>query len=568
MFIYENLLRNEYFPSELPPCFNTESLADNFEEIKKILLDVHFNISSVPLTFSGYKNKNARRKFAIPNPYHYYKAVEAIVNNSEEIFNIFDKSKSSLTRPMKSNPKKNESYHRLSNSIAESKQIIEQLYQNNLYEIRLDIASFFDSIYTHSVPWAIHTKATAKQNKKDELYGNVLDSCLQAMNYSQTNGVLVGNAVSRIISEIILCTVDESINKRLPNIIYKRYVDDYYIYAKDSSEISNILAVFRQELAKYELALNENKIQICESPFIYGKPWVEQMKEYLHLKPNIFLNKAIIEYNKYKDISILKYGLKVIQFQKFSSAEWKSIQSILINIWVKFPSLSNIFTSIFKCNEKQIRRSLLKNAIYSILENNLNLNNDQEVIWAVWIAKVFNIEMSQLYIHKVLNSDNWLAIIIMLDIIKRKKMKNKPTIMRYLENLYDCIEAEFFDSAGGSQNLMWSELWLLAYEADKNKWLNISDKKSFMFARKNEFFKKLRELDVGFYNSEYQYVLPENEVKRDIYITRQEFNEIIKKLQKSINSRASDREKLVIDFTDDERGLIETIHNVVNPGDY
>ncbi|MHC1719129.1 MAG: RNA-directed DNA polymerase [Clostridiaceae bacterium] len=568
MFKYENLLRNEYFPIELPPCFNTESLADNFQQIQQICSEINCRVPSEPMTFSGYKNSNGRRKFSVPNPYHYCKAVEAIVKNSDGIFDILNKNKVSLMCPQKHSPKKNESYNKRTSNISESQKIIEPLFQNNLFEIRLDIASCFDSIYTHSVAWAIHTKAVAKKNKTNELFGNVLDSCLQAMNYGQTNGILVGNAVSRIISEIILCKVDESVQKRLPNITYKRFVDDYLIYTKDGFEIKNIIAVFRQELSKYELALNENKIKVFESPFVFGKPWVEQMKEYIHLKPAVFLKKMIMEYNNYKDIAILKYGLKVIKFHKYSASEWKSVQSILINIWTKFPSLSNLLLPIFKQNENILNKSLVKNAIYSILETNLILQNDEEVIWAVWISKVFNISLAQPFIEKILSSKNWFAIIIMLDIIKCKNMKSKKIIKRSLNNLYNEIKEDYSDENGNLQNLMWTEVWLLAYETDKNKWLNVSNEKTFLFARKNLFFKKLQELNIGFYKPEYSYEVTHAVSKNSNYVTRTEFNDVMNKLQESINNRSYDSGKVDFKLTNEERDLVETIHSLVNTMDY
>lgn len=567
MFKFENLLRNEYFPSELPPCFNSDSLADNYNKINGMIHAANYYGTSEPMTFSGYKNANARRKFAIPNPYHYYKAVEVIVNNSEGIFNVLSKNKASLTRPLKSSPKKCESYRRPTKNIAESKQIIEQLYQNNLIEIRLDIASFFDSIYTHSVSWAIHTKQIAKKNKSDTLFGNVLDSSLQAMNFGQTNGVLVGNAVSRIISEIILCVVDEAILERLPDIVYKRYVDDYYIYTNNTLEINKIVSVFRQELSNYELALNENKIGINESPFIYGKPWVEKMKECLHLNPDIFINKMIIEYNNYKDISILKYGLKAIQYNEFSSSEWKYVQSIIINLWVRFPALSNIFIDIFLSNKNRLSKPLVKKALYSILDNNLSLRNDQEVIWAVWMSKVFKIEISQIYIQKILASGNWLAIINMLDIIKSRNLKKKPVIKGFLNNLYDEIIEDYANGDANSQTLMWTEVWLLAYEADKNKWLNFSGEKNFMLARKNPFFKQLYDENIEFYNSDYNYTISPPKNNKSNYITRREFNEVINKLKESINSRIG-TDNTNVEFTDEERAWLETLHDVVDVEGY
>lgn len=261
MFIFENLLRNEYFPAELPPCFHSESFADNHIKIQEYIKDKNLTPSD-PLIFSGYKNTNSRRKFAIPNPYHYAKAVHVIVENSADIFASFGKGKASLTVPLRIVPDKNECYKKPTNNISESKAKTEKLYQNNIFEIRLDIQSFFDSVYTHTIAWAMHTKSLAKKNKKDTaLSGNLIDSCLQNLNSGQTNGILVGNAVSRIASEIILCSVDKAIKSRLPEINYLRYVDDYYIFLRHSFQINDIIAVFRQELAQYELMLNLKDIE-------------------------------------------------------------------------------------------------------------------------------------------------------------------------------------------------------------------------------------------------------------------------------------------------------------------
>ena len=78
MFNTENLLRNEVFPAELPPCFSTDDLAAN--ATLAIATSNSFGQDySIPLTYSGYKSESSRRKFALPNPYHYCKAVDFIV---------------------------------------------------------------------------------------------------------------------------------------------------------------------------------------------------------------------------------------------------------------------------------------------------------------------------------------------------------------------------------------------------------------------------------------------------------------------------------------------------------
>ncbi len=50
-----------------------------------------------------------------------------------------------------------------------------------------DIAAFFHSVYTHTIPWAIHGKVLAKQKKQDmSLYGNLLDLLVRNAQDGQT----------------------------------------------------------------------------------------------------------------------------------------------------------------------------------------------------------------------------------------------------------------------------------------------------------------------------------------------------------------------------------------------
>ncbi len=526
MFIFENLLRNEYFPEELPPCFQSDSFADNHEQIRSLIKSINSSPAD-PLTFSGYKNTNSRRKFSIPNPLQYAKAADVIVSNSTEIFKTLKKANHSLTVPLAYAPAKNECYRKAVKKISESKAKIEKMYPNNLCEIRLDIQSFFDSVYTHSIAWAMHTKCTAKKHKKDKtLVGNLIDTCLQNLNSGQTNGIVIGNSISRIVSEIILSSVDLEISNQLPGIKYVRYVDDYYIFIKDASQINEVLSVFRQELAKYELRLNENKLQINSSPFIYGKAWVEQIRAYARLEPQLLLEKAIIEYHTYKDISILRYALNVIRGMCFNKGEWEKIEPLIFNIWISFPNLSNVITVIFKSNENYLKPLLLKNSIYTILDTHISLKNDEEVIWAIWAVKIFNIKISQNNIERIFDTDNWIAIIILLDILSTRK--NEPKIKKEIDKFRNHIIDEYF-SDSETNHAMYSNVWLLAYEADKNKWLNTSGTENFMFARKDDFFKELRKLKVDFYSSSYNYdIIGKSKSEYNIYVTRKELIELLK----------------------------------------
>lgn len=554
MFKLENLIRNEYFPNELPPCFNSNKLADEAASIID-KLDIGSMKPSAPLQFSGFKTVNSRRRFSIPNPRQYLNGINILVENQEEIFRILNNVDSSLTSPQNKIPNKDEAYKKRVTTISESKREIKKLYQDNLYGLKLDIQFFFDSIYTHSIVWAIHTKRVAKAKRTDsKLLGNKIDKSLQLMNSSQTNGILVGNAFSRIVSELLLCSVDNEINNRNLKINYVRYVDDYYIFTKDRSIIDNVIAVFREIIDKYELVLNENKIEILESPFIYGNSWVEQMKVYSAINIETLLEKSIIEFHKYKDIAILRYALKTIRAYSFSKEEWKQIEPMIFNLFLKFPVLSPSIIIIFKNNFEYLDKILLKKISYSIIDLSIHLRHDEELMWVMWAMKTLKVKISLDYVNRILNTENWLAIIILLDFISNRKNEKgiKKSLTKFRKKI---VDEHFFESDEKAMN---TNVWLLAYEMDINEWLDTGNSKrdKFRHGRKSNFFKELHAKKISFYDSNYEYELLEKDTfKNNIYVTRKELNSIMEKLNNNGNffSELSEDEKNDI--------ILESLHS-------
>ncbi len=564
MFKQKNLLKNEYFPGELPPCFTTAILADHAQTAIEATNLVKKNCS-IPLTISGFKSEGARRRLALPNPYHYCKAIDYVVSHEDEIKSILQKSKYSLTAPINRNPKENEPYAKKTPTIADTKREIEKQFQDNQYEIRLDISSFFDSIYTHSIPWAIYGIEEAKKNKKDKtLWGNQLDDLMEALNYKQTNGILIGNALSRIISEIILCSVDEEIQNRLPELVCRRFVDDYYIYTKDSSQVKEIIAVVRNALAKYQLYFNESKIAINESPFIYGKPWLDQTRLYLYLSADVYLSRLISEYEKYKDIAIFKYGLKVLSVCKFSHEDWPVVQSRLINLWVRFPSLSDRLLPIFRKNNDRLNKRMLKKAIYGIIDESILLKHSQELIWAVWYVKLFGLKISQSYALKVLKSENDLAIIIMLDILAKQNLLDVEAIKKQRSEIRHMLEEANDPDSEQKSELMWSSHWLLAYEAERRKWLKFPGS-PFELVKKNPFFKRLIEDGVYFYDDNYTYNPPNKEVAgKYSVVSYADLNRALNRLKKALISHMERGQQLQEEQEEENRLFEEFVYALEN----
>lgn len=138
------------------------------------------------------------------------------------------------------------------------------------YLFTTDIANFYPSIYTHSIPWAVHTKQEAKGVRGDnENLGNRIDHALRQMRWGQTNGIPQGSALMDFIAEIILGYADELLGKKLEgeniddyHII--RYRDDYRVFTnskEDAEAIARYLTVILQTLG---LQLNASKTSLSE----------------------------------------------------------------------------------------------------------------------------------------------------------------------------------------------------------------------------------------------------------------------------------------------------------------
>lgn len=551
-------MRYEVFPSELPPCFNTKALAANSEYAISNTAKSKQPYSA-PTFFSGYKSEYTRRTFAVPNPYHYCLAVDYIVNN-EVIIKKYLFSDYSLTVPIE--PKDDGidglAFSRRSASVKKTKEEIERLYQNHKYEIHLDIMSFFDSIYTHSISWAIHGKPDSKKKKKDkDMLGNAIDDRVRSLKCNETHGILIGNAVSRIISEVLLCKIDSMIQKRFPEISCCRYVDDYYIYVRELSHAQEIISFIRECLVEYQLSLNENKIEIQQSPFYYGSSWVNDIRPFINLGPEELLSELVLLYKKHKSIKVFRYGLKMLASYHISQEKWDVMQSKLLNLYVSCPALAEQILPILLAHEAYLKKTLLKEAIYTVINESIRFKHDQELVWAIWIAKVFDVYLAQSYYCDILQSGNDLAIIVVLDIINSKHIENKARIKICLDKLY----SELCDSdseTGKNGGLLWGTHWLLAYEADLYNWFGNSHY-SFKYASKDSYFKYLIKRNIHFYDSAYHYTLNKIGKTDKSFVTHSEVNQLFRKLIKKAKVNEA--------FSDDNSEVFSAILEVLEEGE-
>ncbi len=168
--------------------------------------------------------------------------------------------------------------------------------------IKTDIKNFYASIYTHSIPWALHGKRFIRKgaNRYDHsLYGNRLDKLFQNANDGCTNGIPVGPVVSDLISELVLSGVDRLLSKSLDvDVTVVRFKDDYWILGKTDDAARNTLKELQRSLKEYKLQLNEEKTKVYELPDGIFRRWVS---EYHAINPN---PKRFYSFKRFKEVCL------------------------------------------------------------------------------------------------------------------------------------------------------------------------------------------------------------------------------------------------------------------------
>jgi hypothetical protein len=145
--------------------------------------------------------------------------------------------------------------------------------------VQIDVSKCFDSIYTHSLPWAVLGKDQTKFNLDESkaTFGGLFDALMQNLNHKETNGIVIGPEFSRVFAEIILQSVDVELVTKLAvreNLTHKvdyeifRYVDDFFVfYNKESTQ----LKIFRDASGSSQvkkLSINTAKIKHYQKPII------------------------------------------------------------------------------------------------------------------------------------------------------------------------------------------------------------------------------------------------------------------------------------------------------------
>ncbi|WOF17254.1 RNA-directed DNA polymerase [Methanoplanus sp. FWC-SCC4] len=507
------LIRKGYFPDVLPPQFKTSKLADILPENLKSICQLKNKgpykkefCSSKCCLHSIPKLKVQRRVMSIPNPFH-----QIILCNYLEIFwddinEHFAKSQISLSTPIP-DPESKRSFKR---NISFRERTIKGILESNdaRYCLCTDISRFYPTIYTHTIPWALHGKSVSKQNRhcKKEYYGNCIDKSVRNTKDQQTSGIPVGPDSSHIISEIICTQIDiqleELLNKNLKGF---RCVDDICLFFRERSEAEHALHELHRILHEYELEINPTKTKIVELPRKLQKEWPSEIRLYefriSHNKGDNHSKKQETDLIDYFSIafqkaiqhpndSILKYSLKRINDQEILPENWKLYESLILKSIVAepmcIPDAIRILHTYSKKPGYQLDADKISATVSEMLLHHCKFSHGYELAWILWLAKVFNITIkNQNVLDSLSKCNDVIVVLTVLDLRKIGLIKGNLDTTEWINFM--------------KKDELYSDHWLIAYEAYVNDWLNPEDNGQYI--KDDSFFKILYENNVRFYDS-------------------------------------------------------------------
>lgn len=502
----EALLGRGYLPKELPPGFQSLSFSKNIVTLRASFSAYlsglgrkkreAYPLPSHAVHFDMARRGHSRRTLSIPNPVNQFFLAEEISRHWTAITDRINQSPYSLTKCDISERGRTIGMPPL--SLLAEKRVIAYAGQGAI--LQTDILSFYHSIYTHAVPWAIHGKDAAKANRNAydaTMYGNRLDFLLRSCQDGQTIGIPVGPDTSRIISELMLCAVEDRLRHNAGAKIVKglRYVDDFFLCFDSLADAETALGILREACLYFDLQLNAAKTSTTVTTAFIESTWagslsaakISSERKAQRRSLMRFFSDVIAITKTLTDESIASFAIRKSAKIRVHKENWDIYLSFLIRIGQEhgncLDSIVKIICTyvaagypILECIPTFIDRLIVEHALY---------NHHYEVSWLIWMAISLNIRLAPAASKLIFQIENDVCAILALHMRQRRLVGSSGNISSWLGSV-------------SCEDLLGNH-WLLIYEAAARDNWSISGARAAV--DDDPFFSVMRDQGVSFYDT-------------------------------------------------------------------
>ena len=460
--LYDGLLGEGLFADKLPPVFTSRPFCDWCKQ-NSFASDGDFPKDGTPyVTVECMRNTNVPRVMGIPNPFTYDYLCTFLREHWDDLKSYFKThtlcqghkiSQLHLQRMKGTAALFQMNYRRKDESF---NPLIPDLVMGKRYEVHTDISSFFPSVYSHSLVWALESKIWAKQNKgKRDLWQNELDHRIQMIKYNETNGLLIGPHVSNLLSEIVLARVDERLcaNDKSKFI---RCIDDVICFAESKEAAERFIVEQAAELKEYGLSLNAKKTRILEMPVPMEERWVRALNDHLsYLSDHLDLGtiRAFVDFlldllRETEDSAVISYAMAPLASKELTEpARLYYVKSML--------HLASVYPYLYRYLDERLFQpfgvevELLRPFFAQMLRHGLESKNYEEASYALYFSVRYGVQIKEYDVSQVIAAKDCVLLCMALLYTRDWRLDETP-LHKYALDLQ-------------KSGLFW-EYWVFVYE--------------------------------------------------------------------------------------------------------
>lgn len=402
----ELFVKSGILPENIPAVFTTKGLWEHFSTLGTSYGTLK-KAEGEHAIYNASKRGGQRRVFGLPHPAFIRDAGLFIENNWASLSPLLARSPGSASTPTfgETGPR-----HVRITPHSDLPQIRLRAFSRYKYCLVTDVARFYPSVYTHSLPWAISGKQQAKASIRPggtKVLGDELDLFFRNSQSKQTIGIPVGPDVSKIAAELIMTAVDENFLARYQGEkppAYVRHVDDYWIAGNTVQECEKHLQNLRLALRSFELDINETKTKIISAKLVFADNWpfefdrelVESLQQGIISRRRknetlSILSKIIEETSERGDEGIVRHAIRVLDEAKMWSTNWELLEHFLAQCAVQFPHSFDYVARVVAWRSRiwstTVDKDLWVDVALLTIDQNAVIGRDSEVLWALWLLK-------------------------------------------------------------------------------------------------------------------------------------------------------------------------------------
>ena len=439
------LLDQNYIPrasrrgDDLPPSFDTLGMNSVSRAIVERNLDDHRHVKSIRLGKDpGYSVAEGRvahyrlnpRRIELPHPVAYANLVETLAHHWE------DELAPRLESPVSQFGVRQHADGR----VAAMQQVRKPLRPGvgSRFRVRADIATFYDSIYTHALPWAMLGKSVAKTNRGNNLAANDIDSALRFARRGETTGVSTGPGTSLIVAELMLTRVDDELRA----FRYERFLDDYVAYTTTEADAEEFVRRLDSSLRAYGLKLNARKTAIDPLPQPDEPSWIRELRRATRDRPGELLDRAIELSQADPTASAIRWALSRLTrlAPEYSDGEARQITARLAELSFTHPYTTSALVEMLAARDE----SLMAAELDALLQRHASNTQTSATCWLlhhVWAR------------NQPISGDTWDAIAASGDALATSFLikSRAPTHVKRREDLLADLAASGDDYACDEQ---------------------------------------------------------------------------------------------------------------------